>query len=245
MAKNSEITGEEFAVKEEQIPPFAPKPDFNQPVSASERLNLFIQNNRRLIFAGALGLGVVFIGFIAGLIVFEALRNGALEQAEEFVQRYETLNLTDPAKESEVTAFIADLTVFAKNHAGYASARGYSLLGSIYMEKKDWESAEKAWTAGAKAGGKTYLTPVSLCNAAVSAEEQGNIQGAIDYYAQSIAFGETFPTASRAQFQIGRLEEERKDKDAALKAYREVINKWPDDPLWTNLAQSRIIALGL
>jgi tetratricopeptide (TPR) repeat protein len=248
MAKNSEIAGEELAVKDGQIAPFAPKPEpgaFNQPLSASERLNLFLQNNRRFIFAGALGLGVVLIGFIAGLIVFDALRNSALAQAEEFSQRYETLNLTDPAKESEVTAFITELSAFAVSHSGYAAARGYALLGSIYMERKEWESAETAWTGAAKAGAKTYMVPVSLCNAAVSAEERGDIQRAIDYYAQSVAFGETFPTASRAQFQIGRLEEERRDTDAALKAYREVINRWPNDPLWTNLAQSRIIALTL
>jgi tetratricopeptide (TPR) repeat protein len=113
------------------------------------------------------------------------------------------------------------------------------------MEKKDWSAAQKAWSAAAKSGAKTYMVPVSLCNAAVAAEEQGDIQGAVDFYTQSIAFGETFPTASRAQFQIGRLEEERNNKDAALQAYREVINKWPDDQLWTNLAQSRIIALTL
>lgn len=244
MAKNSENPAAELTAKDEQIISFAPNPELGT-LSASERLNLFIQNNRRIIFVGVLGIAVLLVGFIGGLGILDALRTGALTKAEEFGRQYESLNLTDAAKEGEVAAFIDELSAFAAKNSGYAGARSYSILGGIYMEKKDWAAAEQAWTAAARAGAKTYLAPVSLCNAAAAAEEQGNIPGAIGFYAQSIAFGASFPTASRAQFQIGRLEEARNDKDAALQAYREVINKWPDDPLWTNLAQSRIIALTL
>jgi tetratricopeptide (TPR) repeat protein len=77
----------------------------------------------------------------------------------------------------------------------------------------------------------------------VAAEEQGDIETAIAHYKNALEHSKVFPSAVRAQFSIGRLEESMNRKDAALEAYRSVVNNWPNDPLWPNLAQSRILAL--
>ncbi|MDR2536548.1 MAG: tetratricopeptide repeat protein [Treponema sp.] len=248
MAKTPEKTENENAAKEQRIIPFANEQEVKiEALSASERLNMFIQNNRKIICIITISVAVLLIGFIVSLSVADALQTKALTQVEDLKRRYDDfgINLTEPSKEAEVTAFIDELSAFASKHSGYAGARGYSIAASIYVERKEWEAAEKNWIAAAKAGEKTYMAPIFLYNAAVAAEEQNNIQGAIDLYAQCIALADSFPAASRAQFHIGRLEETRNNKEAALQAYRDIINKWPEDSLWTNLAQSKIIALTL
>jgi tetratricopeptide (TPR) repeat protein len=111
------------------------------------------------------------------------------------------------------------------------------------MERKDWGEAEKAWTNSAKSAGKSYLAPVSLFNAAVAAEEQGNPARAISLYIESIAHESDFPGAARAQFAVGRLYESQGDNEAALEAYRVIPTKWVSETTWVNLAQSRIIVL--
>lgn len=248
MAKTPEKPVKEQSVQEYKNPiiPF-PKPEKNEAPSVPERLNDFIQKNRRTIVVAGIGLLVLLAGFIAGVIIKDTLESRALGQTERFKERYDGLqgNINDDSQGEEVRALTEELSAFAANHAGYAGARAYAILGSLYGDKQDWASAEKAWTQGAQSAGNLYLAPVLLCNAAVAAEEQGNIQGAIDLYAQSVAQGEKFPGASRAQFQIGRLEETRNNKDAAIKAYRELVTKWPRDTIWVNLAQSKIIALSI
>ena len=228
----------------EHIIPFV-KPEKDPEPNVSERINTFIQRNRRTILTVAALLIVVLIGFVAGLSIRDALRAQAIQEAEALGLRYEALRnyLSGTEKEEETRALIQDLSTFAAAHSGYAGARGYDLLGSIHAEKKDWENAEKAWTSAAVAGAGTYLAPAFFFNAAVAAEEQGKAQEAIDLYVK--AQSDFFPQASRAQFQVGRLEEGRGNRDAALQAYRDIINKWPQDAVWTNLAQSRIITLSL
>ncbi|MDR3171831.1 MAG: tetratricopeptide repeat protein [Treponema sp.] len=210
-----------------------------------DKINNFIQKNRRSLITGMISLAVLLVGCIVGLSIRDALQSKAISQVEDFTRRYEVLriDLNDPAKETDATALVDELSAFASKHSGYAGARSYTMLASIYADKKNWEAAEQAWTNAARVGTKTYLAPVSLFNAAVAAEEQGNISGAIALYGESVALGNVFPAAPRAQFAIGRLQEAQNNKEAAIEAYRAIINNWPNDTAWTNLAQNRIISL--
>ncbi|MDR2797820.1 MAG: tetratricopeptide repeat protein [Treponema sp.] len=214
-------------------------------VSIGEGLNRFIQHNRKPIIFGVLGILVFLVGFIAVVSIRDALQQRSFGQLEDFNQRYEVLriDLNEPSKAEDVQTLVDELSLFASKHTGYAGARSYALLGSIYADKKTWEDAEKAWTHAANVGAKTYLAPVSLCNAAFAAEEGGNILGAIELYRQSVSLKDTFPAAPRAQFSIGRLEEVQNHPEAAIEAYQELLNTWPNDTVWTSLAQSRIIFL--
>jgi tetratricopeptide (TPR) repeat protein len=217
----------------------------NESLSINERLNGFLQKNRRALFIGAAGGLVLLAGVIAAFLIRDALRTKAIGTVEELTLRYEILlmDFTDPGKEAEVQALTDELASFAAKHRGYAGARSYSLLAGIYAEKDDWPQAEKAWIQAAEAAPKTYLAPVSFFNAAVAAEEQGNAPGAIDLYTKSLALADIFPAASRAQFSIGRLWEAQKNNEAALEAYQAVINNWPEEPVWTNFARSRMLIL--
>jgi predicted negative regulator of RcsB-dependent stress response len=204
-----------------------------------------IQRNRRGLLTGAIVIVVLVTGFIAGNALRSSLREKANGAVEDFAQRYEVLviDLNEPEKAEEVTTLLDELAAFAGKTSGYAGARAYSLAASVYAEQKNWAQAESAWRSSAKKAGNSYLAPVSLFNAAVAAEEQGNLETALDLYAESAAHSAGFPAAARAQFAIGRLREAQGDTQAALEAYKLIPEKWPGESSWSNLAQSRIILL--
>jgi tetratricopeptide (TPR) repeat protein len=217
----------------------------NENSGINEKLNHFLQKNRKPLIMGMGAILILLAAFIAVLTIRDVLQEKAIVTVEDFTRRYELLliDLNEPAKAEEVQTLVDELTGFAAKHRGYAGARSYSLLAGIYAGKKDWPQAEKAWTNAARVAPKTYLAPVSLFNAAVAAEEQGNISGAIELYTEIVSLADIFPGAPRAQFSIGRLQEAQKNHEAALEAYRAVINKWPDETVWTSFAQSRILVI--
>jgi tetratricopeptide (TPR) repeat protein len=219
-----------------------------EPVVLSDAIAGFIQKNRRIIIPVIIAALCVLVGLIAGFAIRDALEARAISQVEAFDERYETLrfDIADPARGEEVQTLLDDLEAFAKSplRQGYPAARAYSMAASIQADLKKWTEAKEAWTAAARRGAKTYLGPISLFNAAVAAEEEGSLEEAIGYYTEITgSYKSAFPSAARAQFSIGRLREEQQNRTAALEAYRAVIDNWPSETVWTNLANSKIIAL--
>ncbi|MDR2136544.1 MAG: tetratricopeptide repeat protein [Treponema sp.] len=215
--------------------------------STGERIALFVQNNRRKLFA-VLGCAAAALAvFIGALVVRDTLAARNIGRVEGFTERYDALRFTiaEESSAEDVAALLAELSAFAPGASGYAGSRAYALIAGIRGDKKEWAEAEQAWREAAKkAGKKSYLAPVALFNAAAAAEEQGKIPEAIALYAECLAVPDSFPSAPRAQFAIGRLEEKRENREGALEAYRALRATWPNDTMWKNLAQSRIIALG-
>jgi tetratricopeptide (TPR) repeat protein len=215
-------------------------------LSAAVKITDFIQNNRGMLIVL---LAVVVIG-VAGFIAFYTVRNvlqkNAVVKYEEFERRLEELG--DPgelAGSDELKTLQEEINAFAASSFGYAAGKAYSLSGSIYAAGKNWKEAEESWLASSQKADRLYLAPLSLYNAAAAAEEQGKLDTAIEYYGRTLTYSGLFPAAVRAQFSIGRLYEKQNNKEAAIEAYRTVIEKWPNDPYWTNFAHSRIISLGL
>ena len=219
-------------------------------VTITDMVSDFIQKNRRILFIGLIAIIVVLAGFITVVTVREKLIERALIQVDEFSRQYEALRV-DPDSDdlyivprmAEIAVLLVNIESFAARNSGYAAARAYSFAASIHWDQNNKAEAERAWLDAAGKAGKNYLAPVSLYNAAVAAEEQGNIEAAITHLNDALQHGNVFPSAVRAQFSIGRLEESRNRKEAALAAYRNILNNWPYDPIWPNLAQSRILAL--
>ncbi|MDR2444529.1 MAG: tetratricopeptide repeat protein [Spirochaetaceae bacterium] len=143
-----------------------------------------------------------------------------------------------------IPALLDDLRALGKSASGYPAARAWFMAANIYHERREWQEAQEAWLLAAEKGGSTHLTPVCLYNAAVAAEASGDTDSALSNYQKSLGFTD-FPAAAHAQFSVGRLEETKGDNEAAIAAYRAVIEKWPSDTGWTNLAHSRIVALEL
>jgi len=225
------------------------KPDEKQgadnDTNAGERINEFIQKNRKPVLFTAVTLLVLFIAAVAALSLIDVLGNRAVAALEEFNDRYEALmpSVTEEYSADDVAAFIEELTAFAKNKSGYAGGRARFLIGNIRAAKKEWAEAEAVFAGAAKSAPKTYLAPLAWFNAGAAAEEQGRLPEAIGYYENSLAATAAFPAAPRARFSVGRLHETLNENEKAIEAYRAVISGWPYDKVWTNLARSRIIAL--
>ncbi|MDR2177632.1 MAG: tetratricopeptide repeat protein [Treponema sp.] len=218
----------------------------NEYNNAGEKIIFLIQNNRRKLFI-IFGCAVVlFAVFIGTLVVRSRFTMRDTARVEEFTDRYDALRFTiaEESSAEDVTALLTELSDFASGTSGYAGSRARALIAGIHSDKKEWAEAEQAWREAAKEAGKSYMTPIALFNAAAAAEEQGKIPEAIALYTECLTVRDLFPSAPRAQFAIGRLEEKRGNKEGALEAYRTLRTNWPNDTMWKNLAQSRIIALG-
>ena len=211
-----------------------------------------IQTHRKKIFIGLIVIIMAFVIAIVIITVRDNLHESGLVRVDELERRYADLysydeyGLSDADRifrMAELNILLNEVVDFQRNAFGFASARAYVLAGDIHWETGDYEQAENAWLGAARAARNSYLEPVSYFNAAIAAEEQGNIDNAIAHYERVLAAGDNFPAAARAQFAIGRLEESRGNTVAALLAYENLLFRWFNDPVWASLAQSRIVAL--
>jgi len=217
----------------------------NENDNIGEKINDFIKNHRKAIFITVGILFFLFIGLIAFLSISDALNKKATAALDELYGRYDELSLNNDEDfyTEDLEYLLTDLKAFAEKTKGFAGSKAWSIIGQIYSGRKDWSLAQDAWLSAAKTGNNTYLAPIALFNAAAAAEEQGNLEQAIDLLKQCVAHKFEFPAAPRAQFSIGRLYETIGDSAAAIEAYRDVLIKWPEMPVWHNLARSRLAIL--
>ncbi|MDR2964478.1 MAG: tetratricopeptide repeat protein [Treponema sp.] len=205
----------------------------------------FIEKNRKGVFIFGAVLIALAIGAIALISVYDVLNKKAIEQIELLAVRFDDLrfNINDENYTDEVNTLLEELEAFGKNNFGIAAGRAFSYAGRIYSSREDWAACEESWLKASQKGNKTYLAPIALFNVAAAAEEQGKIEQAIEFLQKSVEHSFEFPAAPRAQFNIGRLNEQLGDNQAALAAYREVLTNWQNIPVWPDLARSAILRI--
>ena len=219
-------------------------------LSFNEKLNIFMNKHRKKLLFAFSAVIVCLLAFIVTLVVRERMQANSIRQLNTFETRFQEIRpfldidvFGAEDRQAEIDVFLKEIEAFAAGTFGFAAARSYNIAAEIHWERSNWAAAEKAWLAAARAARRSYLAPISVFNAAAAAEEQGNIEAAIELYTRALAYGDIFLGAPRAQFAIGRLHEYLNDYNAALLAYRSLVSRWPNDPIWSNLAQSRIMLL--
>ncbi|MDR1178591.1 MAG: tetratricopeptide repeat protein [Spirochaetaceae bacterium] len=218
----------------------------HEKIDFTTRLADFLQHNRkRIAVTGAVIIGVFVIG-ISGYAIWEKTTSANVKAVEELYDRYFEMGFeSSQADGEEADEYIESVREFAGKKSGYAAVRAWTILGRIYQTRKEWSLAEEAWSRAAETRPVSYITPVSLFNAAAAAEEQGNLARAIELLNRiSAEYADTFPGIARSSFSLGRLYEKQRDTEAAVSAYRTVAENWPTSS-WANLANSRIIALAI
>ncbi len=203
-----------------------------------EKILDFIQRSRvgLLICLGCIVLGIIV--FIVGYSINESINKAAVIELDSYTEKLAGADFDSP----ETAELMAELEKFAKGKGGYAGAQAYNLVANYHAEKKEWDLAEKAWVNSANKAPGIFLAPLSMFNAAVAAEEQGNNIKAIDYYTQAAEYNGFFAGVTRAYFAIGRLYETQNDPAAAIEMYQKVVDDYPKDE-WSKLAQSKLIDL--
>jgi tetratricopeptide (TPR) repeat protein len=221
----------------------------NDELTLDEKISDLIQKNRMRLLFGLGAIVLIIAGFIIVSVVREKSMSNALSKVDALNRRYDNFRASVSGEDlnvsqlSELAILMTDIAEFENNNSGFPAARAYSISANISMDQDNWVSAEEKWLKAAEAAPKSYLAPIAIYNAAVAAEEQENIETAIVYYSRAAGYGDSFPAAARAQFSVGRLEEARSNKDSAIAAYRNLLAKWPNDPVWPNLAQNRLLIL--
>jgi len=221
----------------------------NKPKSENTNLgdsiNEFIQKNRKAIFTAVGIIIILFLGAIIYVSVKSSLEKNASVTLEELTMKFEDqkANINNEENIDDINALLAELETFAGKIGGFTGGKAWSLAADIYAIRKDWVKAEDAYVKAAGKGKNIYLGPIAFFNAAAAAEEQGKLEQALDYLQQSVSLKVEFPSAPRAQFAIGRLNEALERFSDATDAYREILIKWPEMAEWQNLARSRIIAI--
>ncbi len=141
---------------------------------------------------------------------------------------------------SVVNDFLDEIQPYL-NKKNVVGVRANMLAASIAFQKKDYENSKTYWLAAFASGKKSYTAPVCKYNAAVCCEELGDNTKAAEYY-ESASDAKDFLLVTHCLFSLGRVKEALNDFTGAAVAYNKLVDKYPDDE-WTNVAQSRLIAL--
>lgn len=213
-------------------------------VSFSQRFNEFLTKNKVILLSALIALACVFIVLVAVTVITENRNDAAFETVETVLADWDTARTAEdktglPAKEDELLASLQKVASSAKT--SYAGARAYMTAAEIYFSRKDWKNAQEQYLAAANAAPRAYTAGLNLYNAAVCADEQGLADDAIAGFNKALE-SDNFNLKSRALFSIGRIEEQRSNKDAAIASYEKMAEQYPTDE-WTLIAKSRIIAL--
>lgn len=213
-------------------------------VSFAQKINDFLAKSRTVIIV-ALAAFVIVLGAIFAFSVINDNRKAtAFESVDTIVTKWEEARSAADKSglSSSEDGFVASLQKVADaNKANFGGTRANMAIAEIYFSRKDWQNAQKYYLAAIACSPKAYTAGINYFNAGVCADELGVAEDAVKYLTKASEC-ENFAMKSRAIFNLGRVEEQRSNKDAALAAYGKLVEKYPDDD-WTLLAESRIIAL--
>ena len=211
--------------------------------STSKKLEDFIFKNRKTILC----VVCVVVVAAAALCVVVGVRDSqnkkglaAIDQIEfAYTAKAENLSETDiAARQNKV---LDDVAAYVTK-GGIVGVRANMLAAEACSIKKDYASAYNYYSAAASLGKEFYTKPYCEFNAAVSAEEMGNADDALNLYKSAFETPD-FLLAPHAGFSYARLLDSKGDMKAAQEAYQKVIDLYPQDS-WADLSQSRLIDLG-
>lgn len=226
--------------KEKTVPRQSEKKTF------SEKLADFISANRMLI----IGIGIAIVVAIVAVGVYTSVSGNiassssrAMDLADQKLQQWS--QETDAQKKTDdEKSLVTDLDSIAKKWPKTVSAqRALLRKAAILSQKKDYAEAEKTALDALSRNKKSYVAPIALELAAVSAEEAGNVDVALAHYTQITKdYAKDDPIASHAYFNLGRLQESKKDYKAAAASYNQIVSTYGGSD-WALLAKNRIIFL--
>ena len=210
--------------------------------NTEEKVTGFMTRNRSLIVC----IVVIAVVAVAAACVCIGLNESAVKKglskvdAVEYTLTKDSASLEDEEAALRQTAALADLESLTKKK-NVVGVRANMLSADITFAQKNYEASRTFWLNAAEAGKKSYTAPVCYYNAGVCSEELGDAVSAADYYGKA-ASAPDFLLVTHAMFSQGRVLESLSKTEEALAVYKNLAEKYPNDT-WSNLAQSRVIAL--
>ncbi len=197
---------------------------------------------------------IIVVAVIIGIAVYSEVRASINEKStvliEETEKKYsEALSSfrenNDEQKKSEsIESILSSLdNIIAQYSNYYAGQRALYMKGEIYFTEKKYDKALENYSAFVNKYKNSYLTPISLNNAAVCHEELGDNDSAINNYKKLVeTYSKDYPDTPHVFFSLGRLCEAKGDFAAALEYYNTLGDKYMNSD-WTIFAKDRIIYL--
>jgi tetratricopeptide (TPR) repeat protein len=212
--------------------------------SISEKLNVFLQKNRKVfLFLG--------IGVIISLVVFAGLSLINKNTLTKSTIAYELLDTEfenwksydDMNKVNYISTLLESCdSVFTKFPKSYAGLRSLLIKAQALYDIKDLENAEKMYYEIFIKFPKSHLACIALTNAAACAEDREDYESALTYLLLADEKYPEEPGLDRIILSIGRLYESLMQYDDAVSVYYRLIASGLGND-WTKVAQSRLIYL--
>jgi len=213
-------------------------------VKLSHKVSEILLKHRLWILTSLAACTILFAVIATVSVVIGKSNEKAFEIIELRVSAWEEARIsTDKAAITAAEdALIAELTPIAeKQMKRFAGIRAAMSLGEVYFAKKDWATAQKWYVQAGQADVQAYTSGIAFFNAAVCADELNNADEAALYF-KTASDTSSFSMKPRALFNLGRVEEQRMNTEAAAEAYKKLAADYPEDQ-WTKLAKSRLVAM--
>lgn len=204
-----------------------------------------VQRFRIVLLVILVAAAALFLGYVVYNEINKKVASNATTAAEQAQTAFDTWqNESDATKKAALEKDLrAQLdTLIRRYPRQYGAQRGLFLRADLNYGVQAWDAARKDFESLAARFPDSYLAPVSLFNAAVSAEEAGDAAGAAALYARISASYKDSTVAPRALFDTGRLAEQRGAWSDAQAAYEQIDTLYSQST-WDKLAKNRIIEL--
>lgn len=215
-------------------------------ISFSDKIADFIRANRTLI----LSIGIAIVVAIVAIGLYTSISDNiatassrAMDLADQKLQQW-SQETDEQKKAEEETALISEFDTIAKKWPKtLAAQRSLLRKAALFSQKKEYAEAEKIALDAFSRKKNSYAAPLALELAAVSAEEAGNIDSAIAHYTLLTKnYAKDNPTVAHAYFNLGRLQESKKEYKNAVANYEKIVSAYGSSD-WALLAKNRIIFL--
>lgn len=160
----------------------------------------------------------------------------SLEKKAEGLSEDELHDVYNSAKES-LKSFVD------KKSKGPVSARAYMAIAGLEFEAEHFQEAKDAYVKSAKANPKAYTAANAYYNAAICAEELGELSEAISLF-EKVIVSKDFALIPYTLFNMGRIALDLGDEERARIYFQKLVDTYAYDS-WANLAKSQLISLDL
>ncbi len=184
-----------------------------------------IAANRKKVLLGFAGLMVAAVALI---VISFFVSNYSITQTEKYetvMEKYAKIDSSDVdslKKSADELIDLADNTAF-----GFASEMPYYVAGNIYFNIGKFSEAEDLLMKYVKSSSSDIFVPLAILKAAIAAEEQGQIDRALDYCKKLEKQYSDAPIQDQVLYSSGRLYSLKGDSKMAKKYYDDLIQLYP------------------
>lgn len=190
-------------------------------LSTAEKVSKFLIEKKKAIVTISIIVVVALLALIVSSFAISSTRDKALVR----VDALETKVIAITEKNSDFEQIISDLEKEVKGKS-YSSVKAQYLEGAAYFAVGEYSKAAECYEKAYELNKEIYLAPLALVNAAVSSENSGDSNKAIDFYTLAVDYEES-GVKGRALFNIGRINLEKGEKELAKTYFELLVNEVP------------------